>query len=79
LISLLTERLGVDSRLRVWPARRRERQSRDGSGQRALVFIIGGAIRRGLIGTTPSLTDLEEGDMKTHTDFQRDYAAALNE
>ena len=34
-------------------------------------FIIGGAIRRGLVGTTPSLTDLEDGDLKTHIDFRR--------
>ncbi len=30
-------------------------------GAAAPVFIIGGAIRRGLVGTTPSLTDLEGG------------------
>jgi uncharacterized protein (DUF1501 family) len=46
-------------------------------GTAAPVFVIGGAIRSGLIGTTPSLTDLEDGDLKTHIDFRRVYAAAL--
>ena len=48
-------------------------------GTAAPVFIIGGAIRRGLVGTTPSLTDLEDGDLKTHIDIRRDYAAALDD
>ncbi len=39
-------------------------------------FIIGGAIRHGLVGTTPSLTDLEDDDLNTHIDFRRDHAAA---
>jgi hypothetical protein len=43
------------------------------------VFIIGGAIRRGLVGTTPSLIDLEDGDLKTHIDFRRVHAAALDD
>ncbi len=38
-------------------------------GTAAPVFIIGGAIRRGLVGTTPSLIDLEDGDLKAHIDF----------
>jgi uncharacterized protein (DUF1501 family) len=46
-------------------------------GTSAPVFVIGGAIRGGLVGTTPSLTDLEDGDLKTHVDFRRIYAAAL--
>jgi uncharacterized protein (DUF1501 family) len=45
----------------------------------AAVFIIGGVIRRGLVGTTPSLTALEDGDLKTHIDFRRGYAAALDD
>ena len=39
------------------------------------VFNIGGAIRRGLVGTNPSLTNLDDGDLKTHIDFRRVYAA----
>jgi len=46
-------------------------------GTAAPVFLIGGAIRGGLVGTTPSLTDLEEGDLKTQFDFRRVYAAVL--
>jgi hypothetical protein len=48
-------------------------------GTAAAVFMIGGAIRRDLVGTPPSLTDLEDGDLKTHIDFRRDYAAALDD
>jgi uncharacterized protein (DUF1501 family) len=48
-------------------------------GTAAAVFIIGGTIRRGLVGTTPSLTDLEDGDLKTHIDTLRDYAAVLDD
>jgi uncharacterized protein (DUF1501 family) len=46
-------------------------------GTAAPVFLIGGAIRGGLFGTTPSLTDLDDGDLKTHVDFRRVYAAAI--
>jgi uncharacterized protein (DUF1501 family) len=46
-------------------------------GTAAPVFIAGTAVRAGLVGTTPSLTDLEEGDLKTHLDFRRVYATVL--
>jgi uncharacterized protein (DUF1501 family) len=46
-------------------------------GTSAPVFLIGGTVRGGLVGMTPSLTDLEDGDLKTHIDFRRVYAAAL--
>jgi uncharacterized protein (DUF1501 family) len=46
-------------------------------GTAAPVFLIGGAIRGGLAGTTSSLTDLEDGDLKMHVDFRRVYAAIL--
>jgi uncharacterized protein (DUF1501 family) len=48
-------------------------------GTAAPVFIIGGAIRRGPVGTTPSLIDLEDGDLKTHIEFRRVHAAALDD
>src|SRR5262249_11832713 len=38
---------------------------RTDDGTAAPVFIIGGAIRGGRVGTTPSLTDLEDGDLKS--------------
>ncbi len=46
-------------------------------GTAAPVFLIGGAIRGGLAGTTPSLTDLEDGDLKMNVDFRSVYAAIL--
>ena len=46
-------------------------------GTAAPVFLLGGAVRGGLAGTTPSLTDLLDGDLKIHVDFRRVYAAVL--
>ncbi len=46
-------------------------------GTAAPVFLIGNAIHGGLVGTTPSLTDLEDGDLKTQFDFRRVYATVL--
>ena len=48
-------------------------------GTAAPVFLLGGGVRGGLAGTTPSLTDLVDGDLKTHVDFRRVYAAALEQ
>jgi uncharacterized protein (DUF1501 family) len=36
-------------------------------------------VKGALVGTTRSLTDLEDGDLKTHIDFRRVYAAALGD
>ncbi len=41
------------------------------------IFIAGNKVQPGLIGDHPSLTDLENGDLKHHTDFRRVYAAVL--
>jgi uncharacterized protein (DUF1501 family) len=43
------------------------------------VFLAGTRIRSGLIGKHPSLTHLEQGDLKFHTDFRRVYAALLED
>ncbi len=43
------------------------------------VFLAGPAVRSGLVGPTPSLTDLEGGDLKTNLDFRRVYAAVLED
>jgi uncharacterized protein (DUF1501 family) len=42
------------------------------------VLLAGPAIRPGLFGPYPSLTDLEDGDLKVTTDFRRVYAAVLD-
>lgn len=43
------------------------------------VFLAGGLVQPGLVGTTPSLTDLEDGDVKTSVDFRRVYASVLTD
>ena len=42
------------------------------------VFIAGGAVRGGFYGDQPSLTDLDNGDVKTTTDFRAVYAELLD-
>lgn len=46
-------------------------------GAAAPMFLIGGNVRAGVTGKHPSLTDLDEGDLKHHTDFRRVYATVL--
>jgi uncharacterized protein (DUF1501 family) len=41
------------------------------------VFLAGPAVRPGLVGPCPSLTDLVDGDLKMTVDFRRFYAAVL--
>jgi uncharacterized protein (DUF1501 family) len=41
------------------------------------VILAGAGVRPGLVGSTPSLTDLEDGDLKVGVDFRRVYAAVL--
>jgi uncharacterized protein (DUF1501 family) len=41
------------------------------------VFLAGPGVKAGLVGPTPSLTDLEAGDLKTRLDFRRVYATVL--
>jgi uncharacterized protein (DUF1501 family) len=41
------------------------------------VFLAGPGVKAGLVGTTPSLTDLENGDLKLGLDFRRVYASVL--
>jgi uncharacterized protein (DUF1501 family) len=43
------------------------------------VFLAGPAVKAGLIGPTPSLTELEAGDLKTGLDFRRVYATLLED
>ncbi len=46
-------------------------------GAAAPMFLAGGKIKPGLIGKHPSMTDLDDGDLKHHTDFRQVYAAVL--
>ena len=43
------------------------------------LFLAGPRVRAGLIGAAPSLTDLDGGDLRWHTDFRTVYAAALRD
>ncbi len=43
------------------------------------VFVAGNKVKAGLIGDQPSLTDLDQGDLKYHTDFRQVYAAVLED
>ncbi|MDH4238827.1 MAG: DUF1501 domain-containing protein [Phycisphaerae bacterium] len=49
-----------------------------GHGSAAPVFLAGGRLKGGLIGPRPSLTDLDNGAPKFHTDFRRVYATVLD-
>jgi uncharacterized protein (DUF1501 family) len=46
-------------------------------GTAAPMFLFGAPIRPGLYGRQPSLTDLDQGDLKFNTDFRSVYATVL--
>nr|MCU0706554.1 DUF1501 domain-containing protein [Fimbriiglobus sp.] len=48
-------------------------------GSGAPMFLVGGRVKAGVVGEHPSLTKLEDGNLKHHTDFRTVYAAVLNE
>jgi uncharacterized protein (DUF1501 family) len=43
------------------------------------VFLAGAGVKGGLVGKTPSMTDLEAGDLKMGLDFRRVYATVLED
>ena len=43
------------------------------------MFLIGQGVKGGFYGTPPSLTDLDDGNLKMTTDFRRVYATAIQE
>jgi uncharacterized protein (DUF1501 family) len=43
------------------------------------VFVAGPKVRSGLIGTAPSLGDLDDGDLKMRIDFRQVYASILDD
>ncbi len=47
-------------------------------GAAAPVFLCGAPVRPGVVGEHPSLADLDDGDLKFHTDFRQVYAAILD-
>jgi uncharacterized protein (DUF1501 family) len=59
--------------------RARENGSRGtdhGSG--APMFLVGGRVKAGVVGAHPSLTNLEDGNLRHHTDFRQVYATLLD-
>ena len=48
-------------------------------GVASQMFLVGDTVKPGLIGEHPSLTDLDSGDLKFHTDFRSVYATVLDE
>ena len=48
-------------------------------GAAAPAFVLGPLARPGLVGAHPSFDDLDDGDLKHHTDFRRIYASLLSE
>ncbi len=48
-----------------------------GHASAAPVFLAGGRLKGGLVGEHPSLSELENGGPKHHTDFRRVYATVL--
>jgi uncharacterized protein (DUF1501 family) len=48
-------------------------------GAAAPVFVVGPVARPGLVGNHPSFDDLDDGDLKYHTDFRRVYASLLTD
>jgi uncharacterized protein (DUF1501 family) len=61
--------------------RRVEENSSRGTdhGAAAPVFLVGSSVKPGLIGEHPSLEQLQDGDVKYHTDFRSIYAALLTQ
>jgi len=43
------------------------------------MFLVGKGVKGGFYGRHPSLTDLDDGNMKMTTDFRRVYATAIGE
>lgn len=47
-------------------------------GAASVMFVVGGGVKGGIYGDYPSLTDLDDGDLKFHTDFRQVYATLLD-
>jgi uncharacterized protein (DUF1501 family) len=47
-------------------------------GSAAPMFLVGGRVKSGLVGAHPSLTQLEDGNLRHQTDFRQVYATLLD-
>ena len=61
--------------------RRVEENASEGTdhGTAGPMFIAGPVVKPGLIGKLPSLNNLQDGDLRHHTDFRQVYTTMLNE
>src|SRR5204863_2201681 len=48
-------------------------------GAASCLFVAGPSVKGGVVGKHPSLRDLDDGDLKFHTDFRRIYATLLDD
>jgi uncharacterized protein (DUF1501 family) len=48
-------------------------------GSGSCLFVAGPGVKGGAVGTHPSLKDLDDGDLRYHTDFRRLYATLLDD
>ncbi len=48
-------------------------------GAAAPAFVLGNKVKSGILGKHPSLSDLDDGDLKFHTDFRGIYASLLHD
>ena len=67
-----------DDLLGVRPHGRENGRRGTDHGAAAPLFLAGGRVKGGLVGPHPSLTDLDNGALKVHTDFRRVYATVLD-
>ena len=47
-------------------------------GAASCLFVAGPSVKGGVVGKHPSLSDLDDGDLKHHTDFRSVYATLLD-
>lgn len=80
----LTQR-GQDKRVTVMVFSEFGRRVRENASQgtdhgaAAPLLLVGGRVRPGVVGEHPSLTDLDDGDLKHRYDFRQVYATLLDE
>ncbi len=74
---------GDDVLTMVWTefGRRPEQNAQDGTdhGSAVPMFLVGDAVKGGLYGDMPSLTDLDDGNLRFTTDFRSMYATVLEQ
>jgi uncharacterized protein (DUF1501 family) len=47
-------------------------------GSGAPMILVGGRVKSGVVGEHPSLTQLQQGNLRHHTDFRQVYATILD-